>query len=204
MTTHLAVTTVVVVRKKVVRDESGAATLGELLTRGAAGDQQAWAELTERLMPAIWGVVRSFGLSRDQSEDLSQTVWLRLIDRHDTIRDPERVAGWVLSTARNEALAMIRKGNREQPTEVLDLTESTHAQPGDRLEVEDTHRLLREAFEQLGEQCRALLRLLASKVPYADVAIHLDMPVGSIGPTRQRCLKRLRATSAGKQVREGA
>lgn len=177
-------------------------SVGELFTRGAAGDVEAWAELTDRLMPAIWRVVRSFGFDRFEAEDLAQTVWLRMIDRADTVREPERIAGWVARTARNEAVAMIGRASRERPSDTIDLRESVDGQPGKDLEQGETLELMWAGFLELGERCQRLLRLLVAKVPYQDICDLLDMQIGSIGPTRQRCLKELRATAGGKQVVE--
>lgn len=178
---------------------------GDLLQLGLDGDHDAWAELVERLSPAIWGAARSLRLDRAQAEDVFGTVWLRLVERHETIRDPERLAGWISTTARNEALAVIRQASRQRPS---DRIEQVDDDPGRRPEATAERRqvsaLVWEGFGELDERCRELLRLLTAvpKVPYEVIGEQLDMRIGSIGPTRERCLRKLRATSAVAQLME--
>lgn len=169
----------------------------EIFEQAIAGDEEAWKTLVDRLSPAIWGAVRSIGLNRAQSEDVFGIVWLRLLDKHDNIRDPERLAGWLYTTARNEALAIVRANNRLSGTELIDLPDIDDRGPGAAVEKASMTELMWAGLNELDERCRRLLRLVTAvpKVPYSVIADHLDMKVGSIGPTRERCLQKLRATT---------
>ncbi len=167
-----------------------------LLSRAADGDGSAWEELVDRHARLVWSVLRSYRLDDATAADVFQTVWLRLVEQVDRIREPERLAAWLATTARREALRVLRRGAREAPTETLpDLVEALAAGPGDALVAGEEQRALRAAFAQLPESCQSLLRLLMADPPldYRTIAELIDRPVGSIGPTRQRCLDRLRA-----------
>jgi len=179
-----------------------ARTTGELLAAGLAGDQVAWAALVDRLEGAVWGATSRMRLNQDQADDVFQTVWLRLLDRHETIQDPERLAGWLQTTARNEALALIRRESRDVPSERLDLRESVVEGPEANATSQATSDLMMAGFRQLSDECQRLLWLLASKVSYKETAEQTGIAVGSIGPKRERCLKVLRSFSEVKQAME--
>lgn len=174
----------------------------ELFEQAVQGNDSAWNVLVERLSPAIWGAARTCGLNRAEAEDVFGTVWLRLLDRHETIRDPQRLAGWLHSTARNEALAIVRMKSRVKD-EPFKERASEEGEVGERLEKQHDLDLLWEALSELDERCRDLLRLISAvpKVPYKAISEHLDMAIGSIGPTRDRCLQKLRATAPVSQIR---
>lgn len=178
---------------------------GELFELATGGDDEAWTELVDRLSPAIWSAARSCGLNRAQAEDVFGTVWLRLLDRRETIRDPERLPGWLYTTARHEALAILRTSNRFRD-EDLERYAATPDAAREKLEGERTNELLWDALNGLDERCRQLLRLLTTvpKVPYKVVSDHMDMAVGSIGPTRDRCLRKLRAMPQVVEIMEAA
>jgi RNA polymerase sigma factor (sigma-70 family) len=144
----------------------------------------------------VWSVLRSYRLDDATAADVFQTVWLRLVEQVDRIRDPERLAAWLATTARREALRVLRRGAREAPTEAVpDYAEPFAVAPGDDLMAAEEHRAVLAAFAQLPESCQTLLRLLTADPPldYRTIADLVDRPIGSIGPTRQRCLDRLRA-----------
>lgn len=182
------------------RSWASAAEVGDLFESARAGDDAAWAELVERMMPAIWAAARSYGLDRAEAEDVSQTVWLRLFDKRDDLREPERVAGWVAVTARREALAVRRRSNRAEPVEEFELEPDDGPGPEDVIEVASESRLLIDGLRELGSTCQRLLRMLAAKVSYKEIAADMGHEVHWVGPTRQRCLARLRATDQVKQV----
>jgi RNA polymerase sigma factor (sigma-70 family) len=182
------------------------------LVKGAAnGDADAWNVLVTRFSGLIWAVTGGYGLDRDDRSDVCQTTWLKLAERLDRIEHPERVGGWLATTARREAIRLARARQRVAPTAdafVFDLRPDERTPEHLILEAEQLildearkRRLLR-AFEQLSVRCRRLLRVqLASPPPsYAEVAAGLEMPIGSIGPTRARCLKTLRAKLAREQA----
>jgi len=172
--------------------------LSDLLTRAASGDQPAWDEIVERFSSLVWATARAHRLSRDDAADVAQTTWLRLVEHLDRIRDPERLGAWLATTARHESLRVIRRGGREQPTDEPDLFEAPDDDTVDRLLLEqERDGMIWRAFASLSDRCKTLLRILLADEPpsYEEVAAALGMPVGAIGPTRMRCLDRLRRTA---------
>lgn len=170
----------------------------ELVERAALGDEASWNLITERFNNLLWSIARSYRLDTADAADVVQTTWLRLVENLGRIREPERLAGWLATTARNECLNLVRRLGRESVVWDPDLPVET---ADDFLPPLDTGLLEEErdvhlwrSFEQLSAQCQALLRVLIATEPvtYAQVAETFGMPVGSIGPTRMRCLDRLR------------
>jgi RNA polymerase sigma factor (sigma-70 family) len=179
-------------------DRSSTEHTADLLLRVRAGEAAAWNLLVERMSGLLWSVARSHRLSADECADVVQNTWLRLLENLDAVREPERLPGWLATTARRECLRSLRTAKRVSPLD----QEGADERPDDTLEPLDASLLrderdaqLWQAFAQLPPGCQALLRLLlADPAPsYEDVAAALDRPVGAIGPTRGRCLKRLRA-----------
>ncbi|CAN5920334.1 sigma-70 family RNA polymerase sigma factor [soil metagenome] len=167
----------------------------QLLRMAGDGDRSAWNELVDRYARLVWSVARSFGLDDATAADVSQTVWLRLVEHCDRIRDPARLAGWLGTTTRREALRVLRGRRRLQPSELVDnAADRTAPQPDELLIEEETTRTVFTAFGALSEHCQQLLRLLCAepRLDYATVAELIGRPIGSLGPTRARCLDRLR------------
>jgi RNA polymerase sigma factor (sigma-70 family) len=175
-----------------------------LLERAAGGDEGAWNGLVERFSSLVWATARAHRLSRDDAADVAQTTWLRLVEHLDRIREPDRLGAWLATTARHEALRVIRRGARELPTDEADLFEAPDEDALDRL-LADPERdgVLWRAFSALSEKCKSLLRLLVSDAEpsYEEIGAALGMPIGAIGPTRMRCLDRLRR-NAGSMIAE--
>lgn len=172
---------------------------GDLLARAAAGDQPAWDALVDRYCRLVWSVLGSFMLGVAAREDVYQTVWLRLVEHLDRIKDPERLAGWLATTTRNEALRVQRQQRRVLPTEHMPLTaDPTASTPEEQVADAETREIALRGFGQLSESCQQLLRLLTVDPPldYATVAEMLGRPIGSLGPTRARCLGKLRILMA--------
>lgn len=172
-------------------------TLVELVDAASAGDKQAWEELIRRFGGLVWSVARAHGLSRTDAADVSQTAWLRLVEHLHRIHNPDRVGAWLASTARHEALRMLRRANRQLPVDdhaQLEPAEPTVATPEGQALATERSELLWRAFETLPTNCQRLLRVLMADPPpsYQEAAVALGMPIGSIGPTRGRCLQRLR------------
>jgi RNA polymerase sigma factor (sigma-70 family) len=169
---------------------------GALLKAAAAGDQGAWDALVQRHTSLLWSIARSFRLSNADAADVVQTTWLRLVEHMDKIADPERVAGWLATTARRECIHLMRRTDRhaESSAELPDLPDDG-PEPDTALLRDERDGELWQALARLDELCQRLLRVLMSDPPpaYADVAVALGMKVGSIGPTRGRCLDKLRA-----------
>lgn len=169
--------------------------VAEDLGRAADGDQAAWDRLVDRFAPLIWAVCRRHRLSDADCEDVGSTVWLRLVERLGTIREPAALPGWLATTTRHECLQLMRARSRQVLTGEDDGAADPEAvTPEEWLLEQERGILLRSAFEDLGERCRRLLALLFADppTPYAEVSATLGMPVGAIGPTRRRCLAALR------------
>lgn len=171
--------------------------LAELVGEAATGDEQAWSALVDRFSGLVWSVTRAFRLSRDDAADVYQTTWLRFVEHLGHIREPERVGSWLATTTRRQCIVTLEKAGRAVPTEFEDsqlLAPDRTSELDAVLDAGQDRAALREAFDDLPERGRALLRVLsADPAPsYAEAAAVLDMPIGSIGPTRARCLERLR------------
>lgn len=167
-----------------------------LLESAAGGDQPAWDALVEEFSSLLWSIARAHRLSDADAADVVQTTWLKLVENLGRIKDPDRLPGWLATTARHECLRQIRRATRERPTDDSDWQreEAADTAVDAALLLDERNATLWRALATLSEQCRRLLRVLMAEPPpsYAEVAAALDMPVGSIGPTRQRCLGRLR------------
>ncbi|MFL6156301.1 MAG: RNA polymerase sigma factor [Marmoricola sp.] len=168
------------------------------------GDATALEELVRLVSPTLWHVVRATGLDRATAEDVVQSTWLALVDNADKIANPMAVAGWLCTTARRDAWRVSRRSRRERPTddETLDWALPSTEGPEDGVVLDEDQARLRLCLARLNERCQALLRMLAAgpRPEYAEVSQALDMPVGSIGPTRARCLDKLRT----ELISEGA
>jgi RNA polymerase sigma factor (sigma-70 family) len=170
--------------------------LGPMVTAAVGGDQGAWNSLVDRFAGLIWTVARSFRLSAADAADVSQVTWLRVVEHLGTVRDPDALAAWIATTARREALQLLRR-RREVPVDDLtwiDAADDNDRAPDRRLVRDDRDRELWEAYQRLPVRCRTLLRLLVIEPAgsYAAVSAALDMPIGSLGPARGRCLDALR------------
>jgi RNA polymerase sigma factor (sigma-70 family) len=181
--------------------------IAQLVRDAAQGDQAAWDRLVDRFNGLVWSVARAYRLERADAGDVVQTTWLRLVEHLGRLQDPERVGAWLATTARRECLRTLRMSSRVLPTEAELLPDpGTDAPLAAGLLTDERDRALWTAFGGLSERCQALLRLLVADPPpsYEDVGAALDMPIGSIGPTRQRCLDRLRGLAVTAGVTRGA
>lgn len=171
------------------------AALAALVVSARAGDRRAWNELVERLGRFVWSITRAYGLSPQDGDDVAQIAWMRLAENIDRIADPQMVKSWLATTTKRECLTAIRQRARVQPVDVDVLATEMLTPPVDaEVFTRDRDRIVWEAFRQLSERCQRLLHLsIADKQGgYDEIAAVLDMAIGSIGPTRQRCLDRLR------------
>jgi RNA polymerase sigma factor (sigma-70 family) len=168
-----------------------------LVARVAEGDQEAWHDIIERYAPLVWSICVRYQLERRDIDDVGQDVWLALVENIATLREPAALAGWLATTTRNECLRVLRSARRQAVDRVPadDLMVPDSALPIEQEIIEaERNAALRAAFAELPSACHDLLALLMSDPPpgYAEVSARLGMPVGSIGPTRARCLDRLR------------
>lgn len=180
--------------------------LSGLVTLARAGDAEAWTALVERLKGLVWSVVADFNLSPEDRKDVFAAAFCRLVEHLDTIREPEKLPGWMATTARNEARTLLKARARIEVRDEIVEGDSGNAAADERLLDDELHVALRAGFRRLGDGCQRLLRMVASDppVPYDEIATLLDMPRGSIGPTRQRCLDRLRQTPEMRAFLEGS
>jgi RNA polymerase sigma factor (sigma-70 family) len=160
----------------------------ELLKAAADGDRSAWGELTSTYGPRMWAVARASGLSEADAADAVQGAWLRLLEHLHGIREPAGVGAWLATTARREALLILRKEASAPPS--FDVVHEPDAAAA-VLEA-DGRRLLWKTVSALQEPCRTLLQLVATDLGNQQMALRLGVPVGSVGPTRARCLDKLR------------
>lgn len=165
----------------------------------AAGDAQAWDHLVDRYAGLVWSVCRAHRMSAEDAADVTQLTWLRLLENLDRIREPQRLAGWLATTCRRECLAFLRRARPATPVEEEHLDRLLGGvAPADWSILEaDQNATLWQAFLRLSEWCQRVLRALvvdAEDGPpsYRTVAAELQVPVGSLGPTRARCLSQLR------------
>ena len=167
-----------------------------LVRAAAAGDETAWNRLVEAYSGLVWAIARSHRLNDADAANTAQSTWLRLLEHLSDLNDPDRVGAWLATTARRECLRVLRAGNRQLPYGD-DLPEPVDPGPGVDAELLAGERdaALWAAFGRLRPSDRALLRLLMAdpQPSYEEISAALDMPVGSIGPTRARALERLRA-----------
>jgi RNA polymerase sigma factor (sigma-70 family) len=178
-----------------VRDDP---TVVALVDRAGRGDQAAWDQIVERYAPLVWSVCGRYRLTEADTDDVAATVWLRLVERLDTIAEPAALPGWIATTTRNECLRVLRGRTRQVPLDGADFVDDTAAPFDEWLLTQERRIALRAAFAELSQRCRRLLGMLFADppVPYAEIASTTRMPVGAIGPTRMRCLRTLRSSPA--------
>jgi RNA polymerase sigma factor (sigma-70 family) len=171
------------------------ADLEGVVRAAADGDGAAWRSLVERFAAHIRTIARTHRLSAHDADDVAQTTWLRLLENIAGMRQPAAVAGWLTTTARREALSTIKSSGRERPAgDALLADEASDPVDAGRLTAGERRAAVEQAITALPPRDRALLDLLfADAAPsYTRISATLGMPVGSIGPTRQRCIARLR------------
>ena len=172
------------------------ARLGDCLERARAGERSALDEVVRELTPLLWHVARGEGLGSEDAADVVQTVWLELLRRLGEIRSSQALTGWLVTAARREAWR-VRKSSRRRVaggTDVLETAADPGPQPHEGLLTDERDTALWRHFSRLSERCRRLLWIVAQvhRPDYAVVSEALGMPLGSVGPTRGRCLARLR------------
>ena len=178
-------------------ESSPVASLSELLAMADKGEQWAWDELVSRFSSLLWSVGRAHRLAENDAADVVQNTWLRLLENLGSIHNPDALPGWLATTARREALRILQRRGRDVLVRSEDLATNVADAAVDELDAalldDERDVALWRCFRQLTERCQQLLRVLmsADRPAYAEVSAAFDMPIGSIGPTRMRCLKRL-------------
>lgn len=162
------------------------------------GNASGMADLVDDVTPLLWSVARRQGLTRQAAEDVVQNTWLKLVEHAADIADPQSVLKWLITTTRRDSWSTSSRSHREEPSTYADVRDiepdETSPSPEDTVLAGVDDRLVWQHFTTLPERCQALLRVIAfaERPDYAAVAQALGMPVGSIGPTRGRCLAKLR------------
>jgi RNA polymerase sigma factor (sigma-70 family) len=181
----------------------------ELVTGALAGHQAAWNALVERLHRVVWKSVNMMTYDHEVRDDAFAATWLRLAERLDTIREPEKLPGWLTTTACNEVRQILRQRGR-QHVSLTDSWAGTRAGIGDLLdtlvdddgehsrgmELDDQRRSTRAAFARLDETCREIIAVLVladPPIPYDEASEQLGRPIGSLGPSRRRCLEKMKS-----------
>jgi RNA polymerase sigma factor (sigma-70 family) len=174
---------------------TGAADVAATVRDAASGDVAAWDRLMDQYGKLVWAITMDFGLVDSDASDVVQTSWMRLVEHIDQLDHPERVGAWLATTTRNECLRSIAARKRivliGEPNRLEDV--GGCEQPVDEalLAAERAQRV-RDALKLLPQRWQRLMELLMAEQSYAAIADRLSLPVGSIGPTRGRCLDRLR------------
>jgi RNA polymerase sigma factor (sigma-70 family) len=177
------------------RDDS---VVADLVTRARDGDERAWGALVDRYAPLIWSVCRRHRLGGADAEDVAQVVWLRLVDQLGKVREPAALPGWLVTTTRRECIRVLRLNQGAQASGYVldaDRLPDEHGETTDQeLLAAERNAALRAALADLPASGQRLIAMLTADppVPYAEISARLGIPVGSIGPTRARCLARLR------------
>ena len=180
--------------------------LADYLERAQTGEAGAIDAIVRELNPLLWHVARSQGVRSSDVADVVQNTWLELVARLDEIRSPQALTSWLVVTTKREAWRTNRKRQTTEPSDTLADIVDEAPEPGTDLITDERDRVLWRTFQQLSQRCRQLLRIVAmvDRPDYAVVGDALGMPHGSIGPTRGRCLAKLRALLLADPVWESS
>jgi len=188
----------------------------QAFTAYRAGERAGLDELVALMTPLLWHTVRSQGVEAGAAEDVVQTIWLRLLHGSDAIRDPQTIVKWLLVAAKREAWRVAKRARDDRAhlatprpdadDDLVRLPDKGGETPDEVLLRDDRERMLWRHVQGLPPRCRQLVRVIAfaDRPDYAQIAESLDMPVGSIGPTRGRCLAKLRQELAADPQWEGS
>lgn len=181
--------------------------LGTLVAGALDGHSAAWDALVTRLERVVWKSVNMMTYDREIRDDAFAATWLRLAERLDAIREPEKLPGWLTTTACNEVRQIVRQRGRQPVSltqswagesgvgDLLETLTDDDGQHADRLMADEDRRVVREAFGRLDEHCREIITVLVladPPIPYDEASDRLDRPVGSLGPARRRCLDKMK------------
>jgi RNA polymerase sigma factor (sigma-70 family) len=176
------------------------ARMANLLDAAKGGSEDALGQITAELSPMLWHVARAAGLGADDAEDVVQTAWERLLSHLADIRVPQALISWLVVTTKHEAWQVRSSGRRQRPADQQWLTDIPDHTAGaeEQILLDEQQRALWRAVGRLSATCQELLRIVAfiPRPDYQSVSAALGMPVGSIGPTRGRCLEKIRVLLA--------
>jgi RNA polymerase sigma factor (sigma-70 family) len=188
-----------------VRDDP---TVVALVTRAAGSDPAAWNEIVERYVPLVWSICGRFQLNTSDREDVAQNVWLLLVEQLGKLREPAALPGWLATTTHRECLRVVTAARKSERLgtgldDALQFVDNTIID--EEILMAERNAALRAAFAELPPRYQQLLAMLAKDPPasYTEISATLQVPVGSIGPQRARCLERLRKSPALAALIEG-
>lgn len=173
------------------------ASIALLVRLAGKGDRRAWERLVDQYSKLIWSITVEYRLVESDAADVAQTTWLRLLEHIDRIQYPDRVGSWLAVTARNECLRCLAARKRVvlgQDTDEMEDAPAFGADIDERLLAAERDQTVREAMSRLPTRWQRLLEMLMADPPvsYTEISDQLGLPIGSIGPTRGRCLARLK------------
>lgn len=170
--------------------------MAQLLLAARAGRQEGLEQIVVELSPLLWHVARAQGLDQASAQDAVQHTWLKLLTQLEQIRNPSALSAWLVTTAKREAWRLRAAQRTEPPADADALPEPVEPVPGpeEKVMLGERQREVWQAVHRLPQRCQELLRVVAfvQRPDYDRVAAALGMPRGSIGPTRGRCLAKLR------------
>lgn len=180
----------------------------DLVAGALAGHEAAWGALVERLQRVVWKSVNMMTYDHEIRDDAFAATWLRLAERLDSIREPEKLPGWLATTACNEVRQIVRQRGRDHQSlnsswagspggahELLETLSDDDGEHSAALVADEQRRDVRVAFGRLDENCREIITVLVladPPVPYDEASERLDRPIGSLGPSRRRCLEKMK------------
>ena len=175
--------------------------LPRLVKASVDHDEEAWNELVRRFAGLVAFVIRHYRLSAADTQDVSQLVWLRLVEHLSDIREPSALPGWLATTTRHECERYLRVNGRSVAMDPLTMRISDKAdgpEVDELLLAAERRQVLLDGLRELTDQHRELLLMLTADPPFAytEISRILGIPIGSIGPTRSRVLDKLRDTDA--------
>ena len=196
------------------RQFSAEQSLASLVEGAIDGHSAAWSALVERLQRVVWKSVNMMTFDHEVRDDAFAATWLRLAERLETIREPEKLPGWLTTTACNEVRQILRQRNRQQSmlggdwsgnsaNGFGDLLDTIAGDDGDHAKgmmLDESRRNVRAAFGRLDAHCREIITVLVladPPVPYDEASEQLGRPVGSLGPSRRRCLQKMKSLLDG-------
>lgn len=190
--------------------DDGDCPITSLVINAGAGDERSWHEIVDRYTPLLARVTSRFRLTPAETQDVAQTVWLRLVEHLGSIREPRALPGWIITTAKRESMHYLSQRRRNVPYNPLDSAwlgmAAEDVEPAADLLRAERHEALLAGLAELPTRQRELLLLLVADPPlsYAEISQRTGIPTGSIGPTRRRALARLRQTSALRDFLTGS
>jgi RNA polymerase sigma factor (sigma-70 family) len=185
-------------REQMTENEPNDPIQTELVQAAATGDVGAYEKIVKQFNGLVWSICVSSGLDHTDSEDVVQGVWLRVVQNLGSLREPEKFAGWLARIARNECIGVVRRTIRARTLVAASPSERHHDGADVHLLEAERVSAVHAALAGLDTRCRELLHLLTSNPPvsYFDIGEAMEIPVASIGPTRARCLDKLRRAPA--------